>query len=124
AWMVQPGLGVRHARHRRDAWREEGAGALSLTASEQTVSSTQADIGVRGVWMRSSGMRPDLEVSYRRELGRGNTDSTLQLGSTADGVFTVTGLPFAANRIIGRAGVAARVGMRTDLSVHYHFYGG
>ncbi len=123
SWMLQPGVGVRHARHRRDAWSETGAGALSLSAPAQTTTSRQAEAGAR--FVRTVGrIRPELDASYRRELGRGDTDTVLQMGSAADGVFTVTGVPFAAHRVIGRAGVAARVGMRTDLSVWYRFHAG
>src|SRR5690606_8005693 len=47
SWMVQPGVGVRHARYRRNAWSEDGAGALSLSAPRQTATSSQAEVGTR-----------------------------------------------------------------------------
>jgi fibronectin-binding autotransporter adhesin len=103
-WELQPTIGIRRARYGLDAWSEEGADALSLSAPAQTIASMQADIGVR--FSRAAGrVRPYVGGSARRELTSGRVISNVELGGRSDGLFTVDGLAFAPDVAIGEAGL-------------------
>ena len=102
-WAVRPSAGLRYARYARRAWTERDAGALSLSAPDQTVSSMQADLGVH--LARTTGrLRPFAATAARRELTDGLTATTLQLSDTADGLFVVNGLRLARNIVSARVG--------------------
>ncbi|MBK5297394.1 MAG: autotransporter-associated beta strand repeat-containing protein, partial [Vicinamibacteria bacterium] len=102
-WAVRPSTGLRYARYARRAWTERDAGALSLSAPDQTVSSMQADLGVH--LARTTGrLRPFAATAARRELTDGLTATTLQLSDTSDGLFVVNGLRLARNNVSARVG--------------------
>ena len=86
-----------NARYARDAWTETGAAALSLSADDQTVSSVQADAGVRFT-RTANRMRPFAAALYRRELTDGRTPAVLGLGQGDQGQFVVDGLNFALRK--------------------------
>ena len=46
-------------------------------------------------------------MTYRRELGQGLTETRLQFGTDAAGVFRIQGQPFAADRMIGGVGLTS-----------------
>jgi outer membrane autotransporter protein len=108
AWLLQPALGMRTARYARSAWTETGAGALSLIAPDQAITSTQADATFR-LTRAGGSFRPYGSATYRRELGSGLTRTTLQLSPA--GAFDVHGLALAGDRIIGNVGMTAAAGM-------------
>lgn len=117
SWMAHPGVGVRVARYGRSAWTENGAGALSLSAPDQSISSTQGDLRLRVV--RATGrFRPFGEATYRRELGAGLTATAVQFGA-GSAAFDVHGLPLAEDRVIGRLGASARTTGGSDVSLGY-----
>jgi uncharacterized protein with beta-barrel porin domain len=116
-WTLQPGVGLRYARYARHAWSESGADALSLSAQDQFLGSSQADFGVRV--MRASGrFRPNASAAYRRELTSGQTSTTLQLTDRPDGIFTINGIPLSPDTLTMRAGFVIQ-GARVDLSLAY-----
>jgi uncharacterized protein YhjY with autotransporter beta-barrel domain len=105
-WLLQPGTGFRAARYGYDAWTETGAGALSLSAPSQHLRSTQADLSLH-IARAAGRLRPYGSATYRRELGKGRTETALQFGTDAAGGFRVQGQPFAADRMIGAVGLAS-----------------
>jgi fibronectin-binding autotransporter adhesin len=121
SWSFSPSVGLRHARYRRNAWAESGADALSLTAPDQTFSSTQADAGLS--FNRTRGwIRPLASATYRREVNNRQTAATLALSGTADGTFVVSGLPMARDTVVGRVGLTVRAGS-SDFSLIYEWRG-
>ena len=116
-WILQPGVGLRYARYTRNAWTEAGADSLSLAAPHQFVASDQIDVGVH--FLRGSGrFRPNASAAYRRELGTGNTGTTLQLAGSPDGLFTLNGIPLASDTLTVRAGFLVQAA-RFNLSLGY-----
>jgi len=116
-WELQPTVGIRRARYGLDAWSEEGADALALSAQAQTVASMQADLGVR--FSRAAGrVRPYVVGSARRELTSGRVISNVELAGRSDGLFTVDGLAFAPDVAIGEAGFLFQTD-RLGFSVSY-----
>jgi outer membrane autotransporter protein len=105
SWQLQPGAGLRTARYGRSEFTETGAGALSFSAPDQSIRSTQADAGLHFSRLRGR-VRPSASASYRRELGDGTTPLTLQLGPDASGRFIIGGTPFATDRALGTIGVS------------------
>jgi uncharacterized protein with beta-barrel porin domain len=105
SWLLQPGAGYRAARYARGAFTETGAGALSLSAPDQSIRSSQVDAGLRVVRQRGR-VRPSASATYRREIGDSMTAMTLQLSPDAAGRFTIGGAPFATSRVIGTLGVS------------------
>jgi fibronectin-binding autotransporter adhesin len=103
SWGLRPSAGIRTARYGRDAWQEGGADALSLSAPEQSVYSTQADAGVKLARMFGR-FRPELSINYRRELRTGGTTQILYLVDSTAGLFRSEGLPLADETVMGRLG--------------------
>lgn len=116
-WLVQPGAGVRFARYGRSAWTETGAGALSLSGPDQSITSNQGDLRLR-VARAAGRFRPYGEATYRRELGDGLTATTLQFGPGST-TFDVHGLPLAENRVIGRLGATTQTTGGSSVSFGY-----
>ena len=86
------------ARYSLQAWSENGADSLSLSAPAQAIRSAQAGAGV--YLMRSVGrVRPTVSTTYRRELTDGRTATTIQLLDGAGGLFLVDGLRLAKDTI-------------------------
>jgi uncharacterized protein with beta-barrel porin domain len=119
SWSLAPSIGLRYARYGRQAWAENGADALSLTAPDQRLSSKQGDVGLS--FNRTTGrFRPLASGTYRRELSNHATAAPLVLSGLADGAFVVDGLPLARDTVVGRAGLALRAGS-IDVSLIYEW---
>jgi autotransporter-associated beta strand protein len=103
SWALRPNIGIRTARYGRRAWQERGAEALSLAAREQSIRSTQADIGL--TFARTARrFRPELSVNYRRELRDGRTSQRLYLVDPSAGEFRADGPDLANETLMGRVG--------------------
>jgi fibronectin-binding autotransporter adhesin len=103
SWALRPNIGLRTARYGRRAWQERGADALSLAAREQSIHSTQADVGL--TFARTTRrFRPELSVNYRRELRDGRTSQRLYLVDPSAGEFRAGGLDLANETFMGRVG--------------------
>jgi hypothetical protein len=103
SWALRPNIGIRTARYGRRAWQERSADALSLAAREQSIHSTQADVGL--TFARTTRrFRPELSVNYRRELRDGRTSQRLYLVDPSAGEFRADGLDLANETLMGRVG--------------------
>jgi outer membrane autotransporter protein len=116
-WSVRGAAGARVAEYRVGAWQESGAGALALAAPPQAFTSVQADTRVE-LTRRGGRLRPFVSGTYRRELTAGRTATTVQLGESGDGGFTVEGLPLPAASAAGEAGLRV-VGENMGMSLSY-----
>jgi fibronectin-binding autotransporter adhesin len=108
-WRVQPTAGLRHARYGVSAYTETGADALSLSASARSVSSLQADMGMR-VSRALGSLRPYIGGTMRRELASGQTTAALRFANDPDGFFHAEGLRLSKGSAIGQAGLLFRAG--------------
>jgi outer membrane autotransporter protein len=104
SWYFYPGAGLRYARYGRRAWTENGAGALSLSASDQATVSKQADVSLR-LGRANGRFQPQATATYRRGLGDRQTTARLGLAGVADGLFVVHGPALARDALIGAAGL-------------------
>jgi hypothetical protein len=119
-WGVVGTAGLRSARLRMNAWQEEGADGLSLSAERQLRRSTQADTQVQFV-RRVRGTTPWFSGSYRRELTSPGM-STLRVGESSEGTFVISGQPLPRATASGMAGVtfsAARAQMSLSYQVRH-----
>ena len=117
-WLIEPTVGIRVARYGQGAWTEDGAGALSLAADAQALTASQLTGGAR-VARRSGRLRPYGEALYARELGAADVAVAMRLSSEPAAAFTVSGVPFASDRLLAAAGIATAFGRGTDLTIGY-----
>ncbi len=120
SWRTEGKVGWRRARFTRKAFAESGAGPLSLVGTDDTLTSTEADVLVR-VWRREGAYRPHFLFSFRRQLGDDVNMREVQFGDTTNGRFTVTGLPLAQNTVLSRTGLTVRTGSGLEYTLQYEF---
>ena len=120
SWALQPTVGLRSSWYRLGEWEETGADALSLSGSAQTITSVQAEGGVR--LTRAVGkVRPFGAGRYRRELTSGLTTTAIQIGDRPEGAYEVDGLLLPRDEIAGEGGVmflTSRVGFSLSYAFH------
>jgi hypothetical protein len=80
---------------------------MSFVAPERTISSFQADMGLRVARARGS-LRPYAGGILRRELTSGRTAAGLDLAGGPNGSFEVEGLRLPTHSTIGQAGLMFR----------------
>jgi uncharacterized protein with beta-barrel porin domain len=111
-------FGIRRATFTRDAFTENGAGALSLAHDGSELTLRDTDVKVHW-WRRSGGTRPYAEAFFRRSSGFEYT-LPVEFADEEDSDFLTSGLPLGQNAFAGRIGVTF-VRSLGRLTVEYRF---
>lgn len=119
-FSVGPRLGVRHTEVRIDAYREGGAGPLSLSVDAQTARSTVTSVGVDVATRLDVGgaaLVPHLSIAWEHEFANDDRPVTVRLPSGARNRIA----PDAGRRdaLVLGAGLSADIGQALSASFGY-----
>jgi autotransporter-associated beta strand protein len=107
AWTHTWKIGWRAATYDRNPFTETGADSLSLVGLAETLKTKEADVNINS-YKRTGSWRPNVRISYRRELADRTTTSGMQLGDQAAGEFQVSGVPIPVDEFHGIFGLTLR----------------
>lgn len=103
-YTIEGLVGIRHARISRGSFTESGAIALDLVGQDETLNLTQTDVKIHG-FRRSGAVRPFFDLSYRRELAEGETQTPVRFSGLPQSDFIVEGLNIPASSYSARGGM-------------------
>jgi hypothetical protein len=102
-WTYDWRTGIRQARIARKPFQETGAGSISLSGGDDTVTTREADVNIN-IFRGKGSFRPRFLVNYRRQFAPDVTTADLTFAGQPNGNFQVDGLPIPTVEYSGLAG--------------------
>jgi outer membrane autotransporter protein len=114
-WTLQPMAALSLGRNRTDGFTEQGAGALNLAVSAQTVRSARSLLGLKAGFDLGR-LRIEPRLVWAHEFGNYNSPMTAQLqgGATAY-QFQIAGVALNANTVVAGVSASGRIHDKLDL---------
>jgi fibronectin-binding autotransporter adhesin len=119
-WTFDWKAGIRQAHIARRAFSETGAGAISLSADDQSITTREADLNI-SVFRRTGKWRPRFQTMYRREFAPNTTTAQVAFAGQPTGSFDVQGLPIPQVEYLGLAGLTMHGNFGVDYTLEYSF---
>ncbi|WP_411880097.1 autotransporter domain-containing protein [Polaromonas sp. YR568] len=114
-WTLQPTAALSLSLNRTDGFTEQGAGALNLAVSAQSVGSARSLLGLKAGF-DVGGLRVEPRLVWIHEFGNYNTPMTAQLqGAGAAYPFQIAGVALNANTLVAGVSVSGRLQDTLDL---------
>lgn len=114
-WTLQPMAALSLGRNRTDGFTEQGAGALNLVVSAQTVRSARSLLGLKAGF-DVGRLRVEPRLVWAHEFGNYNSPMTAQLqGAAAAYQFQIAGVALNANTVIAGVSASGRIHDKLDL---------
>jgi hypothetical protein len=115
-WIFDSKVAFRAAHLDRNAFRENGADALSLDGASSALKTREGTF--EGHYYRRTGSwRPNILVSFTREVGDDTTEADVNFADNPDSQFVVRGAQIPVNTFHGLFGLT----MRTLMGLEYTF---
>jgi hypothetical protein len=107
-WTVDSKLGLRAARFSRKSFAESGADSISLAGLAEELTMREANVDLH-LFKRSGNWRPNILMTYRREVGDDTTGADVNFAGRPDSQFEVQGVPIPTDTFQGLFGLTARI---------------
>jgi hypothetical protein len=106
-WIFDTKLAWRAAQIKRDAFAETGAGSISLASAPSTLTTREGSFEGH-YYKRTGNWRPNILVSFTREVGSETTQADVNFAGNANSQFGVEGAQVPANTFHGLFGLTVR----------------
>lgn len=121
----QPYVGLQYVNVYRNAFRETGAGALSISSDSTTQNSMRGTIGLRSAFEVNTGwlaVAPEFRLAYIREFLDNGFEYFNTLSGLGAATFPIRGVFNRGDILQAGAGYSIQLGSSLSFDAHYDFF--